>query len=103
MAEFMSKEEIDALIDIFEDEQDILETDNIKTIKYNGTLNEFYKSSSGYNTEDEAKFRFYKEQLEKLQLNIKTKRDDILREQQIIDNILKNHSELFLKFSEELL
>lgn len=103
MAEFMSKEEIDALMDIFEDEQDILETDNIKTIKYNGTLNEFYKSSSGYETEDEAKFRFYKEQLEKSQLNIKTKQDDILREQQIIDNILKTHSELFLKFSEEFL
>lgn len=103
MGEFMSKEEIDALMDIFEDEQDILDTDNIKTIKYNGTLNEFYKSSNGYETEDEAKFRFYKEQLEKLQLNIKTKQDDILREQQIIDNILKNHSELFLKFAEEFL
>lgn len=103
MAEFMSKEEIDALMDIFEDEQDILENNDVKTIKYNGTLNEFYKSPNGYATEDEAKFRFYKEQLEKLQLNIKAKQDDILREQQIIENILKNHSKLFLKFAEEFL
>lgn len=103
MSEFISNEEINLLTDIFEDEQDILETDNIKTIKYNARLNQFYKSENGYSTEDEAKFRFYKEQLEKLQLNIKAKQDDILREQQIIDNILKNNSDLFLKFSEELL
>lgn len=103
MSEFMRDEEINALMDIFEDEQDILETDNIKTIKYNEILNQFYKSENGYETEDEAKFRFYKEQLEKSQLNIKAKQDDILREQQIIENILKNHSELFLKFAEEFL
>ena len=97
----MTQDEIEALMNGLSDDFD--GDPNIKTIKYSGSTDSFYPSSSGYNTEEEAKFHFYYDEIKKMQLNIKAKKDDIIRHELIISNIYKNHSELFEKFSEELL
>lgn len=95
----MTTEEIEALMNGLEIEPH----ESVTTIKYSGSTDSFYPSSSGYNTEEEAKFHFYYDEIKKIQLNIKAKKDDIIRQELIISNIYQNHSELFEKFSEELL
>ena len=64
MAEFLSQEEIDELLDIAEQGESInLDFENIKTVKYDIDSKTFYKHNKGYETEDEAKFRSVKERL----------------------------------------
>lgn len=95
----MTTEEIESLMNGLEIEPH----ESVTTIKYNENTNSFYRSVSGYKTEDEALFHHYYDEIKKSNLNIKAKQDDIQREQERIKSIYENFSNLFEKFSEELL
>lgn len=95
----MTTEEIVKLMDILKIEPH----ESVTTVKYNENTNSFYRSASGYKTEDEALFHHYYNEVKKANLNIKAKQDEIQREQERIKSIYENFSNLFEKFSEELL
>lgn len=119
--EFLSQEEIDALLDIAEQGEYSEYTecgDDVTTIKYNPLLQElkynlpkgFYRSPNGYKTLEEAKFRYYNSEIETLTksiddcyLEIDTLKEYISKRSVEIQNIYNDQKELFEMFSEELL
>ena len=95
----MSTEELEALMRGL----DIEPLESVTTVKYNENTNSFYRSASGYKTEEEALFHHYYNEIKKANLNIKSLNNSIQREQERIKNIYDNFSNLFEKFSEELI
>lgn len=106
MAEFLSRDEIDALLDIAEQGEDIgYSTKNTTAtlIRYNETLNKFYPSKSGYETEAEAKFHFYYNNMTSLLKDIDYHKSECAEKEEKVKQIKNNYGDLFIKFSEELL
>ena len=77
--------------------------DECKKIKYNENLTKFYKSPYGYDTEEEALFRFYLDKMKSLNININAYKEIIKEYEDEIIKIKNDNHELFIKFSEELL
>lgn len=102
MAEFLSQEEIDELLGIAE-HGEVTFDENTTKIKYNENLKSFYKSKFGYDTEDEAKFRYYFGELNRFYTEIDKMQKLISDNQEKINKIKTEQADLFIKFSEELL
>ena len=126
MAEFLSQDEIDALLDIAEQGEYSEYSEyneygeEVTTYKYNPALSTassmhslpegFYRSPHGYKTFEEAKFRYYFEEIQSAHKiisdsyeDIRLVKEHILNKEKEIKKIQEEQSELFEMFAEELL
>ena len=104
MAEFLSQDEIDELLDIAEQGESInLDFENIKTVKYDIDSKTFYKHNKGYETEDEAKFRAVKAKLNSYETDIADLKESIQEQTKLLNDFQINKNELIQEYSETLI
>jgi hypothetical protein len=113
MAEFLSQDEIDELLDIAEQGESInldYELKDITTVKYDLDSKTFYKHNKGFKTEDEAKFRAVKEKLTLFNNNIIDYTNYIEQYKKVVDceiikrdELINEYSDSLIQFSEEML